>query len=139
MPLLAEQYPEMASQIDQAEPCTRTLYRGFDVILAKVFRFDREDALIFQIELVNHTDHPIEYVPQSLAVRVGPTVYWSALADASGILPAGENNPKTGAVTASHSFAWFVICGIASGERNHLSVQNNFNVLVFRPQPQESP
>jgi len=78
-PLLAEQYPEMVSQIDKAEPFTQTLYEGFHVILTKVFRFDAEDALIFQVEFVNETDQPIYYVPQSLAVRVGSGVYWSAL------------------------------------------------------------
>jgi len=135
-PLLAEQYPEMVSQIDKAEPFTRTLYRGFNVILTKVFRFDAEDALIFQVEFVNETDQPIYYIPQSLAVRVGSGVYWSALSDASGIITAGEKDPKTGKITPGHSNGYFVICGTAHGGRNHLSVQNPFNVLVFR---QENP
>jgi hypothetical protein len=133
-PLLADQYPEMVSQIDEAEPFTRTLYRDFDAILTKVFRFDPEDALIFQIELINHTDHPIYYVPQSLGVRVGPGVYWSALSDASGIIAPGEKDSKTGKISDGHSAAYFVICGSPHGGRNHLSVQNNFNVLVFRQQ-----
>ncbi len=131
-PLLSQQYPEMLSQIDKTEPFTCSLYTDFDVILTKVFRFDAEDTLVFQIELVNRTDHPILYVPQSLAVRVGPTVYWSALADASGIMPAGIKDSKTGEITPSHSHGYFVINGTAGGGRNHLSVQNKFNVLVFR-------
>ena len=135
-PLLAEQYPEMVSQIDKAEPFTQTLYEGFHVILTKVFRFDAEDALIFQVEFVNETDQPIYYVPQSLAVRVGSGVYWSALSDASGIITAGEKDPKTGKITPGHSDGYFVICGTPHGGRNHLSVQNAFNVLVFR---QENP
>ncbi|HEV3272814.1 MAG TPA: hypothetical protein VGZ93_11590 [Candidatus Methylacidiphilales bacterium] len=131
-PLLAEQYPEMVSQIDHDEPFTQTLYEGFHVILTKVFRFDAEDALIFQVEFVNETDQPIYYVPQSLAVRVGPGVYWSALSDASGIMTAGVKDPKTGKITPGHSTGYFVICGTSHGERNNLSVQNKFNVLVFR-------
>jgi len=131
-PLLAEQYPEMVSQIDKAEPFTQTLYEGFHVILTKVFRFDAEDALIFQVEFVNETDKAIYYIPQSLAVRVGPGVYWSALSDASGIITAGEKDPKTGKITPGHSNGYFVICGTPHGGRNHLSVQNAFNVLVFR-------
>jgi hypothetical protein len=131
-PLLSEQYPEMVSQIDKAEPFTQTLYEGFHVILTKVFRFDAEDALIFQVEFVNETDHPIYYLPQSLAVRVGSGVYWSALSDASGIITAGEKDPKTGKITPGHTHGYFVICGTPHGGRNHLSVQNAFNVLVFR-------
>jgi hypothetical protein len=34
--------------------------------------------------------------------------------------------------TSGHSDAYFVICGAPHGGRNHLSVQNAFNVLVFR-------
>jgi len=131
-PLLAEQYPEMVSQIDKAEPFTQTLYEGFHVVLTKVFRFDTEDALIFQVEFVNETDKPIYYIPQSLAVRVGSGVYWSALSDASGIITAGVKDPKTGKITPGHSDGYFVICGTPHGGRNHLSVQNTFNVLVFR-------
>ena len=131
-PLLADQYPEMVSQIDKAEPFTQTLYEGFHVILTKVFRFDAEDALIFQVEFVNETDKPIYYIPQSLAVRVGFGIYWSALSDASGIITAGEQDPKTGKITPGHSDGYFVICGTPHGGRNHLSVQNAFNVLVFR-------
>ena len=131
-PLLADQYPEMVPQIDQAAPFTRTLYRGFEVILTKVFRFDAEDALIFQVEFVNEADQPIYYVPQSLAVRVGPSVYWSALSDASGVMTAGTKDPKTGKIDPGHSTGYFVICGTPQGGRNHLSVANKFNVLVFR-------
>jgi hypothetical protein len=131
-PLLADQYPEMVSQIDKAEPFTQTAYEGFHVILEKVFRFDAEDALIFQVEFVNETDKPINYIPQSLAIRVGSCVYWSALSDASGIITAGEKDPKTGKIVSGHSDGYFVICGTAHGGRNHLSVQNAFNVLVFR-------
>lgn len=131
-PLLSEQYPEMVSQIDKAIPYTSSLYKDFDVILTRVYRFDPEDTLVFQIELVNRTSHPILYVPQSLAVRVGSTVYWSALADASGVMPAGIKDPKTGKIIPGHSNAYFVICGTSSGGRNQLSVTNKFNVLVFR-------
>ena len=130
-PLLADQYPEMVSQIAQAEPFTQTLYEGFRVVLTKVYRFDAEDALVFEIEFINETDQAIDYVPQSLAVRVGPNVYWSALSDASGIMAAGTRD-ATGKIVPGHSHGYFVICGTSHGQRNHLSVQNPFNILVFR-------
>ena len=123
----------MVSQIDKAEPFSQTLYEGFHVILTKVFRFDAEDALIFQVEFVNETDKPIYYIPQSLAVRVGSGVYWSALSDASGVITRRRERPeKTRRSSPGHSEGYFVICGTPRGGRNHLSVQNAFNVLVFR-------
>jgi hypothetical protein len=135
-PLLKDQYPEVVAQIDHAEPLSPTLYPDFTVVLTSVYRFDPEDTLIFQLELQNQTDHPIYYVPQSLAIRVGPQVYWSALADASGVMPPGHFNPGTGKIEPSHCFAYFVICGSPQGGRNHLAVTNHFNVFVFR---QEKP
>ena len=130
--MLKDQYPEVVAQIDHAEPLTSTLYPDFTVVLTSVYRFDPEDALIFQLELQNDSDHPIYYVPQSLAVRVGAPVYWSALTDASGVMPPGHRNPGTGKIEPSHSFAWFVICGTPQGGRSHLAVTNAFNILVFR-------
>jgi hypothetical protein len=47
-------------------------------------------------------------------------------------MTAGLKDPKTGNITPGHSTGYFVICGTAQGGRNHLSVQNKFNVLVFR-------
>lgn len=131
-PLLKDQYPELMAQIDHATPFSPTLYPDFTAVLTSVYRFDPEDALIFQLDLQNQSDHPIYYVPQSLAVRVGSQVYWSALADASGIMPPGHLDPDTGKIQPSHTVAYFVICGTPQGGRNHLAVTNSFNVLVFR-------
>ena len=49
-----------------------------------------------------------------------------------GIMPPGEKDPQTGKIIPGRSDGYFVICGAPHGGRNHLSVQNNFNVLVFR-------
>jgi hypothetical protein len=133
--LIQSQYPEAIPQVDNVEPHSRILYEGFDVEVAEVFRFDPEDTLVFKILLFNHTDHAIYYQPQSLAVRVGLDVYYSALSDASGIMPPDYLNPETKKVEPSVSLAYFVVSGTPNGGRNNLAVTNTFNVIVNRQTP----
>jgi hypothetical protein len=133
--LIQSQYPEAIPQVDNAQPHNRILYEGFDVEVAEVFRFDPEDTLVFKILLYNHTDHAIYYQPQSLAIRVGLDVYYSALSDASGIMPPAYMNPLTKKVEPSVSLAYFVVTGTPNGGRNNLAVTNTFNVIVNRQIP----
>jgi hypothetical protein len=133
--LIQSQYPEAIPQVDNVEPNNRILYEGFDVDVAEVFRFDPEDTLVFKILLYNHTDHAIYYQPQSLAIRVGLDVYYSALSDASGIMPPAYTNPVTKKIEPSVSIAYFVVTGTPNGGRNNLAVTNTFNVIVNRQTP----
>jgi hypothetical protein len=130
--LIQSQYPEAIPQVDNAQPHNRILYEGFDVEVAEVFRFDPEDTLVFKILLYNHSDREIYYQPQALAVRVGLNVFYSALSDASGIMPPGSFNPDTKKIDPSVSMAYFVVSGTPNGGRNNLAVTNTFNVIVDR-------
>jgi hypothetical protein len=103
--------------------------------VAEVFRFDPEDTLVFKILLYNHSDRETYYQPQSLAVRVGLDVFYSALSDASGVMPSAYFNPETKKVEPSVSLAYFVVTGTPNGGRNNLAVTNTFNVIVNRQIP----
>jgi hypothetical protein len=133
--LIQSQYPEAIPQVDTAQPHNRIAYKDFEVEVTEVFRFDPEDTLVFKILLYNHSDHEIYYQPQSLAVRVGLDVFYSALSDASGIMPPAYLNPETSKVEPSVSLAYFVITGTPNGGRNNLAVTNTFNVIVNRQMP----
>lgn len=129
--ILAAQYPDAVQQIERAAPHRKMLYKGFEVSIEEIFRFDLEDTLVFHIFLSNGSDREIYYQPQALAVRVGQNVYFSSVADASGIMPAGvpDGNGKT---TPTLTAAYFAITGTPNGGRNNLSVENDFNVIVTR-------
>jgi hypothetical protein len=133
--LIQSQYPEAIPQVDTVQPHNRIAYKDFEVEVAEVFRFDPEDTLVFKILLYNHSDHEIYYQPQSLAVRVGLDVFYSALSDASGIMPPAYLNPETKKIEPSVSLAYFVITGTPNGGRNNLAVTNTFNVIVNRQVP----
>jgi hypothetical protein len=133
--LIQSQYPEAIPQVDTAQPHNRIAYQDFEVEVAEVFRFDPEDTLVFKILLYNHSEREIYYQPQTLAVRVGLDVFYSALSDASGIMPPANFNPETKKVEPSVSLAYFVVTGTPNGGRNNLAVTNTFNVIVNRQMP----
>ncbi len=133
--LIQSQYPEAIPQVDTAQPHNRIAYKDFEVEVAEVFRFDPEDTLVFKILLYNNTAHEIYYQPQSLAIRVGLDVFFSALSDASGIMPPAYFNPVTKKVEPSVSLAYFVATGTPNGGRNNLAVTNTFHVIVNRQVP----
>ncbi len=131
-PILRQHYPDLLSQIDMTAPNRRMLYKNFEVSLAEVYRFDAEDVLVFKVLFYNNSEKEIFYQPQTLAVRVGLNVYFSALSDASGIMPPGYRDPNTSEIKPSISMGYFVVAGTPKGGRNNLSVKNDFNVIVER-------
>lgn len=119
--LVALQYPEASQQIEHAAPGNTSYYRGFQVTIEDIFRFDPEDTLIFKLRFENQGESPVYYQPQRIAARVGLNVYYPAIVDVSGIIP-----PKA---TAS---GWFAITGTPTGGRANLSVKNVFSIVVPR-------
>jgi hypothetical protein len=119
--LIAQQYPEVAQQIECARPGTASFYKDFRVTVEEVFRFDPEDTVVFRVRLDNAGDSEVIYQPQRLAVRVGANVYYASIADASGIVP-----PKASTV------GYFAITGTPRGGRANLSIKNRFGIIVTR-------
>jgi hypothetical protein len=133
--VIQAQYPDLTAQIETAAPQRRIFYKDFDVVLAEVFRFDPEDTLVFKLLFFNHTEKEIFYQPQSLAVRIADKVYYASLSDASGIMPPGHKDSKTGQIEPGASLAYFAVRGTPDGGRHNLSVKNDFNVIVTRLTP----
>jgi hypothetical protein len=130
--VIAAQHPELVSQIETATPNRRMLYRGFDVVLAEVFRFDSEDTLVFKVLFFNHTEEEIRYLPQALAVRAGSRIFYASISDASGVMPPGSRKAGEEKVTPSVSLGYFAITGKPDGGRNNLSARTEFNVIAAR-------
>lgn len=119
--LIAQQYPEVAQQIERAAPGSVSYYRDFRVTVEEVFRFDPEDTLIFRLRFENDGEKEIIYQPQRLAARVGQSVYYASIADASGIVPS-----------KAATTGFFAVTGTPRGGRANLSVKNTFSVVVPR-------
>ena len=119
--LVAQQYPEAVRQIEHVTPGNVCFYRNFQVTVEEVFRFDPEDTLVFRVRIENRGDTELHYLPQRLAARVGINVYYPAIVDASGIVPA-----------KAATTAYFANTGTPTGGRANLSVKNTFSIVVPR-------
>lgn len=118
-PDLEKHEPDALAGVEHAALNRISYYQRFRVYLRDVWRFEEEDTLVFHVELENKNDEPIFYSPQDLAVRVKDRIYTSSISDASGIVPGKSTVP-----------AYFAITGNPRGGRNHLSPDNQWNVLV---------
>ncbi len=93
----------------------------YEVRLNEAFRFDREDTLIFRLTLQNKTLKPIEFAPERLQLKVGTH---SLLPSVTQI---GSEIPANGA-----SAGYVAFTGTADGERNDLSLKNDFTFVLER-------
>lgn len=118
-PALKEHHPTLVADVTTARPRSVTDYPSFVVRLDEVFRFADSDTVVFHLTLINKSGVEVRYRPGSWAVRVGDHLFPQAIADGTGRLPAqGEEG------------VWFAIQGTPDGQRSHLSVHNDFTVLV---------
>ena len=131
--------PESVAQILTSQPNKLILYPNFKVLVTDVFRFDREDTIIFKAILQNETQRDIFYIPLNTQIRVGTNLYPISVCDASGVIPAGTrkkdadgNEIADAPLEAGSSCAFFAITGDGKGKRNNLSIENNWNLLIER-------
>ena len=143
LPVLAQNEPDIMSQVEVATPQRVMYYNGFQVQINKVYRFESEDTLVFALTLINATSDNIYYLSNNFAVRVGDRVFTQSLSEASGLIPAGhpllDSNGKPQvdanghpAVQPTSTNAYFEITGDDKGNRNNLRADNPWNVLVSR-------
>jgi hypothetical protein len=118
-PLLRTNFPREFGSVEVVSPNKVSDFGKFSVTTEKIYRFNQEDTLVFDLTLANNTDGEILYQPQGFATRVANNVYYQSISDASGrIPPHGKED------------AYFAITGTPDGGRNDLSLQNDFTVLV---------
>ena len=117
--LIKKHYPYQLEDSSYDAPSTLMDYSTHQILLKEVIRFDQRDALYFHIQIKNKTLRSLRYNPKNFAVNIGDKIFYAALTDASGEVPA------EGATTA-----WFCITGTKAGGRNNLAVKNNWKVLL---------
>ena len=82
-----EQHPELERTIQVAAPGTVLEYPGYRVVIDQVFRFERDDTLVFRVVFLNDTEAPLYYRPGEIALRVGRNLYWPSFAQVSRVIP----------------------------------------------------
>jgi hypothetical protein len=121
-PLLATYHPEAVAQVG---------FRNYDkqprivdcpnyaIKIEEAFRFDPEDTLIFRVGITNKTSKQLQYSPNGFSLRVGERTYPQSISDASGFVPPHAEVP-----------AYFAVTGTPNGERNDISLKNDFFVIL---------
>ena len=87
----------------------------------EAFRFDREDTLVFRLTLQNKTLESIEFVPERVRLKVGTQMLFPSVAQLGGMIP--PNGTSDGYV---------LFTGTPDGERNDLSLKNEFTFVLER-------
>ncbi|MFZ2654535.1 MAG: hypothetical protein WAX69_06425 [Victivallales bacterium] len=117
--LFKKHHPEAIADVQYVKSGQKILYDSLSITIDEVFRFDKEDTIVFRIMLNNESDTQITYDPRMMAARLGETIYYASITDASGIMPPKSSIP-----------AYFAITGTPTGGRNNLSADNRWSIIV---------
>ena len=127
-PTLKTTAPDAVSGLSVAEPNKKTAADGIETVLARVIRDDSLDSVGFEVQLNNRTQNDFYFDPEGFGVRIGDEVYQQSVSDAGGIVPASTSVP-----------AFFVVTGTATGGRNDLAVNNNFDLVIRAVDAEKKP
>ncbi|MFT5471173.1 MAG: hypothetical protein ACI8UO_006306 [Verrucomicrobiales bacterium] len=101
----------------------RVEYRHDDsrvaTVVTKVHRFPSEDAVFLFAHIENKTGEHQQFDPASIQVKAGSRTYPAALVDSAAMVPANGKIPLQ-----------VIIRGGTEGERAHLSIKNEFRLLM---------
>jgi hypothetical protein len=118
-PVLAKSLPKAVEGVTlRARNRTVTL-PDVEVTVQEVYRFSKEDAVVFLLCLKNTTDRIIDLSPSTFAARVANEKFEQSIANGPRSLAPGES-----------AEAEFAVVGMPDGTRNDLSADNAFTVLV---------
>ncbi|HCE46782.1 MAG TPA: hypothetical protein DET40_24810 [Lentisphaeria bacterium] len=117
--LFKKHHPEAIADVQYVKSGQKILYDRFSITIDEIFRFDGEDTVVFRILLNNGSGTQIVYDPRMMAARLGETIYYASITDASGIIPPNSSIP-----------AYFAITGTPTGGWNNLSADNRWSIIV---------
>jgi hypothetical protein len=117
--VLQQSLPKAVEGVTLCAQNRKIVLPDLEITVQEVYRFSREDAVVFLLRLKNTTDGVLNLAPSSFAARVGQEKFEQSIANGPRILAPGE--------TADAEFA---IIGLPDGTRNDLSADNAFTILV---------
>lgn len=118
-PVLAQALPKAVEGVTLRAQHRKIDLPDLEIEVQEVYRFSREDAVVFLLNLHNKTDQVLEVAPSTFAARVGDEKFEQSIANAPRSLQPGEARD-----------AEFAVIGMPDGTRNDLSADNAFTILV---------
>jgi hypothetical protein len=118
-PVLAKSLPKAVEGVTLRAQNRKISLPDVEITVQEVYRFSKEDAVVFLLRLRNTSDRTIDLAPSTFAARVAQERFEQSIA----------NGPRTLEPGASAD-AEFAIVGLPDGNRNDLSADNAFTILV---------
>lgn len=118
-PVLVKSLPKAVEGVTLRAQNRTVELADLEIIVQEVYRFSREDAVVFLLRLKNTTDCVIDLTPSSFAARVSQERFEQSIANGPRTLEPGES-----------AEAEFAIVGLPDGTRNDLSADNAFTILI---------
>lgn len=85
--VVKDQHPELERSIQVAAPGKVLEYPGYRIVIDQVFKFERDDTLVFRTIFLNDTEAPLYYRPGEIGLRVGRNLYWPSFAQVPEVIP----------------------------------------------------
>lgn len=118
-PVLAKALPRAVEGVTLRAQNRKLSLPDLEITVQEVYRFSKEDAVVFLLQLHNPTDCIVDLAPSTFAVRIAQERFEQAIANGPRSLNPGES-----------AEAEFAIVGAPDGTRNDLSADNAFTILV---------
>lgn len=118
-PVLVKSLPKAVEGVTLSAQNRKIELPDLEVTVQEVYRFSKEDALVFLLSVRNKSDHALDLAPSTFAARVGNEKFEQAIANGPRALAPGEM-----------AEAEFAVVGMPDGTRNDLSADNAFTILV---------
>jgi len=118
-PVLAKSLPKAVEGVTLRAQNRKIELPDVEVTVQEVYRFSREDAVVFLLRLKNTTDRTLDLAPSTFAARVANEKFEQSIANGPRSLAPGES-----------AEAEFAVVGMPDGTRNDLSADNAFTILV---------
>ena len=118
-PVLVRTLPKAVEGVSLSAQRRKIDLPDLEIEVQEVYRFSREDAVVFLLNLRNKTDQVLELTPSTFAARVGNEKFEQSIANGPRVLQPGESRE-----------AEFAVIGMPDGTRNDLSADNAFTILV---------
>jgi hypothetical protein len=127
-PVLAQSLPRAVEGVKLSHQSRSVQLDGLLIEVQEVYRFSREDALVFLLRLTNTSDSSLELEPATFAVRIGEERYGQSIASGPRVLDPGES-----------AEAEFAVVGMIDGTRHDLSADNAFTILISTSRRGDAP
>jgi hypothetical protein len=118
-PVLVKSLPKAVEGVTLRAQNRKVELPDLEITVQEVYRFPKEDAVVFLLRLKNTTDRIVDLAPSTFAARVAQERFEQSIANGPRTLGPGESGD-----------AEFAVVGLPDGTRNDLSADNAFTVLI---------